>query len=111
MRFADYPPAAKLARWGIDGHMGLLFGLANQILLVLPAVGSISMIVLGYRMWWRRRPTRGFGKPYARGGWRNVPWAVLAPLALPAERPGIRPLGAGSAPSVCGCRAVRCQVA
>ncbi|TMR20264.1 PepSY domain-containing protein, partial [Nonomuraea turkmeniaca] len=89
LRFADYPLAAKLARWGIDGHMGLLFGLANQILLVLLAVGLISLIVLGYRMWWRRRPTRGFGKPYARGGWRNVPWAVLVPLGLLAVAVGV----------------------
>ncbi|MEU6718047.1 PepSY-associated TM helix domain-containing protein [Nonomuraea sp. NPDC046802] len=89
LRFADYSPAAKLARWGIDGHMGLLFGLANQILLALLAVGLITLIVLGYRMWWRRRPTLGFGKPYPRGGWRQVPWALLAPLALLAVAVGI----------------------
>ncbi|WP_084964254.1 PepSY-associated TM helix domain-containing protein [Thermoactinospora rubra] len=82
LRFADYPLAAKLARWGIDGHMGLLFGLANQILLATLAVGVIALIVLGYRMWWQRRPTRGFGRPYPRGGWRGVHWAVLAPLVL-----------------------------
>ncbi|MGV9376240.1 PepSY-associated TM helix domain-containing protein [Nonomuraea sp. NPDC003707] len=89
LRFADYSLAAKLARWGIDGHMGLLFGLANQILLALLAVGLITLIVLGYRMWWRRRPTRGFGKPYPRGGWRNVSWALLAPLALLAVAVGV----------------------
>ncbi|MEV0228271.1 PepSY domain-containing protein [Nonomuraea sp. NPDC050786] len=89
LRFADYSLAAKLARWGIDGHMGLLFGLANQILLALLAVGLITLIVLGYRMWWRRQPTRGFGKPYARGGWRNVHRALLAPLALLAAAAGI----------------------
>ncbi|MDR8407424.1 PepSY domain-containing protein [Nonomuraea sp. 3-1Str] len=82
LRFADYPPAAKLARWGIDGHMGLLFGLANQILLAALAVGVITLIVLGYRMWWRRCPSRGFGRPYPRGGWRQVRWGVLAPLAV-----------------------------
>ncbi|MGP3918440.1 PepSY-associated TM helix domain-containing protein [Nonomuraea sp. 10N515B] len=89
LRFADYPLAAKLARWGIDGHMGLLFGLANQILLALLAIGLISLIVLGYRMWWQRRPTRGFGKPYTRGGWRNVPWVVLVPLGLLAAAVGV----------------------
>ncbi|MFE3454894.1 PepSY-associated TM helix domain-containing protein [Nonomuraea sp. NPDC059194] len=82
LRFADFPLAAKLTRWGIDGHMGLLFGLANQILLMLLAAGVITLIVLGYRMWWQRRPTRGFGKPYPRGGWRKLHWAILAPLAL-----------------------------
>jgi uncharacterized iron-regulated membrane protein len=82
LRFADYPLAAKLVRWGIDGHMGLLFGLANQILLAALAISLITLIVLGYRMWWRRRPTRGFGKPYPRGGWRQVHWTLLAPLGL-----------------------------
>ncbi|HLU74656.1 MAG TPA: PepSY domain-containing protein [Nonomuraea sp.] len=82
LRFADYNLAAKLTQWGIDGHMGLLFGLANQIVLMLLAAGVITLIVLGYRMWWQRRPTRGFGRPYPRGGWRRLHWAVLAPLVL-----------------------------
>lgn len=81
LRFADYPLAAKLTRWGIDGHMGLLFGLANQILLAALAVGLIALIVLGYRMWWRRRSTRGFGTPYPR-------MAVLAPFAVAAAGVG-----------------------
>lgn len=57
--FAEWPLLAKLTRWAIDAHMGLLFGLVNQIVLVLVAVALIVMIVVGYRMWWRRRPTRG----------------------------------------------------
>jgi uncharacterized iron-regulated membrane protein len=65
VRFADYPLMAKLARWGIDAHMGVLFGVANQLLLVAFGLGMITLIVLGYRMWWRRRPTRG------RGGWQG----------------------------------------
>jgi uncharacterized iron-regulated membrane protein len=56
VRFADYPVVAKLARWGIDGHMGVLFGWVNQLVLVAFGIGLITLIVLGYRMWWRRRP-------------------------------------------------------
>ncbi len=56
--FADWPVAAKLARWGIDAHMGLLFGPANQVLLAALALGLICMVGWGYRMWWHRRPTR-----------------------------------------------------
>ncbi|GGK74619.1 peptidase [Sphaerisporangium melleum] len=84
LRFADYPLAAKLTTWGIDAHMGLLFGLVNQIVLAALAAGLIALILLGYRMWWRRRPTRGFGRPYPRGTWRAVHWAVLAPLVVVA---------------------------
>ncbi|HEX4248401.1 MAG TPA: PepSY-associated TM helix domain-containing protein [Pseudonocardia sp.] len=58
LRFADWPLAAKLARWGIDAHMGLLFGLASQVALAGLALGLICMIIWGYRMWWLRRPTR-----------------------------------------------------
>ncbi|GAA4187934.1 PepSY-associated TM helix domain-containing protein [Streptosporangium oxazolinicum] len=81
LRFDDFPIGAKLTRWGIDGHMGVLFGLVNQILLAVLALALISVIVWGYRMWWLRRPTRGFGTPYERGGLRRLPLAVVLPLA------------------------------
>ncbi|WP_410643320.1 PepSY-associated TM helix domain-containing protein [Amycolatopsis sp. lyj-346] len=85
LRFADYSLAAKLSRWGIDAHMGLLFGLANQIVLTALAVALVCVIVWGYRMWWLRRPTRGegrVGRPPARGAWRRVPGRVLAPVLV-----------------------------
>jgi uncharacterized iron-regulated membrane protein len=43
LRFAGFPLAAKLTRWGIDAHMGLLFGLANQIVLAALALGLIAI--------------------------------------------------------------------
>ncbi|MGV9775040.1 PepSY-associated TM helix domain-containing protein [Streptosporangium sp. NPDC003464] len=89
LRFDDFPLVAKLIRWGIDGHMGVLFGLPNQILLMALALGLISMIVWGYRMWWQRRPTRGFAAPYGRGGWRAVPPAVLLPVGAAAVVVGV----------------------
>lgn len=46
VRFADYSVAAKLARWGVDIHMGLLFGLGNQIALVLLAAALIAMTLI-----------------------------------------------------------------
>jgi uncharacterized iron-regulated membrane protein len=81
--FADWPFLAKLTTWGIQAHMGLLFGLANQLVLAALAVGLICVIFWGYRMWWQRRPTRAdrrarFGTPPARGAWRGVPSSTLA---------------------------------
>ncbi len=58
VNFADWPVLAKLTRWGINAHMGTLFGIVNQIALALVAVGLICAILWGYRMWWQRRPTR-----------------------------------------------------
>ncbi|NEA38754.1 PepSY domain-containing protein [Streptomyces sp. SID11385] len=84
--FDDFPLLAKLTRWGIDAHMGLLFGLANQIVLALIAVALIGMLFMGYRMWWLRRPTRAsgrrFGRPPARGAWRRVLGKAMAPLVV-----------------------------
>ncbi|MCQ4286182.1 PepSY domain-containing protein [Pseudomonas stutzeri] len=53
--FATFPLAAKLTRWGIDAHMGSLFGLANQLLLAVTALGLVTLVIWGYLMWWRRR--------------------------------------------------------
>lgn len=52
VRFSQYPLAAKLTRWGIDAHMGILFGLPNQLLLAAFGIGLCVMILWGYRMWW-----------------------------------------------------------
>ena len=75
--FADWPIAAKLARWGIDAHMGLLFGVANQAILAVLALGIICMVIWGYRMWWLRRPTRGGAAGPPGGNQRPGPGAVL----------------------------------
>ncbi|WP_423184071.1 PepSY-associated TM helix domain-containing protein [Arthrobacter sp. NyZ413] len=77
--------AAKLTRWTIAAHMGLLFGLPNQLALLAVAVGLTAMVVWGYVMWWRRRPTRGsawaFGRPAPRGAFLRGHWAgVLAAI-------------------------------
>lgn len=82
VRFADYPLMAKLTRWGIDAHMGVLFGLVNQLLLLALGIGLVVLVILGYRMWWQRRPTRGFGRPVPRGQWRKVPRAPLVAVLV-----------------------------
>ncbi len=51
--------SSPLTRWGIDAHMGILFGLPNQLLLAAFGLGLCLMIVLGYRMWWSLRPAAG----------------------------------------------------
>ncbi|WP_437616409.1 PepSY-associated TM helix domain-containing protein [Erwinia sp. V71] len=56
VEFARFGLLAKLTRWGVDAHMGVLFGLANQLVLALFGLGLCVMVVVGYRMWWLRRP-------------------------------------------------------
>lgn len=74
--FAMFPLVAKLIRWGIDTHMGVLFGVANQIVMAVLGVALTVMIAYGYRMWWVRRPAAG-GSPrtLARS------FSYLSPLA------------------------------
>ncbi|WP_328350448.1 PepSY domain-containing protein [Streptomyces sp. NBC_00445] len=80
LRFDDYPLLAKLTRWGIDLHTGILFGLVNQIALMLLALSLILLIVMGYRMWWQRGRGSAFGRPIPRGAWQQVPPQILVPL-------------------------------
>lgn len=61
VEFAQFGLLAKLTRWGVDAHMGVLFGLPNQLLLAAFALGLCVMIVMGYRLWWLRRPAAGQG--------------------------------------------------
>lgn len=57
--FETFPVVAKLIRWGIDAHMGVLFGVANQVVMAVLGISLITMIIYGYRMWWTRRPAPG----------------------------------------------------
>lgn len=61
--FANFPLVAKLTRWGVDAHMGVLFGLPNQLILAVFGFGLCALIVLGYRMWWLRRPAQAQSSP------------------------------------------------
>jgi uncharacterized iron-regulated membrane protein len=81
--WSDAPVLAKLTRYGVLSHMGILFGPVNQILLIALALGLLCVTFWGYRMWWQRRPTRAdrrrsAGTPPARGTWRRLPTAGLA---------------------------------
>ncbi|BBX71050.1 PepSY-associated TM helix domain-containing protein [Mycolicibacterium psychrotolerans] len=84
----DYSVIAKLADWGIRAHMGSLFGLLNQLALLAVAVGLVTVIVRGYRMWWQRRPTRGsnraVGRPPVRGGIRQLPPVAVVAVGVTA---------------------------
>lgn len=92
VNFADWPFLAKLTDWAIGAHMGILFGIANQLVLALVAIGLITIVVRGYRMWWQRRPTRGsswaVGRAPLRGALRTLHPAALAAVVVPAVAVG-----------------------
>ena len=84
LRFADWPLTAQASSVAIALHMGLLFGLANQILLAVAMLAFLAVILLGYRMWWQRRSGDSMlGRPYPRGALRSLPWPAVA-IGAPA---------------------------
>lgn len=71
--FRDLSLYSKLSSWGIYLHMGILFGLPLQIALAATALAIVALTVLGYRMWWKRRPTRS-GLPAGLGAVTGHRW-------------------------------------
>ncbi len=89
--FADWPLAAKLSAWGIQLHMGTLFGLPNQLVLLALAAVLVTVIVRGYLMWWRRRPVTGarrVGRPPVRGVLTGLPPAAAVAVVVAAAGVG-----------------------
>ncbi|MCO1660161.1 PepSY-associated TM helix domain-containing protein [Pseudonocardia humida] len=89
VRWDDFPVLAKLTTIGISAHMGLLFGLPNQLLLAALAAGLLCVLFWGYRMAWLRRPTRAGARlvaPAPRGTIRALsqPAAFVVVLAAVA---------------------------
>lgn len=70
--FETFPLIAKLIRWGIDLHMGILFGIANQVLMAGLALALIVTIVYGYRIWWLRRPAPGSAPQTLVRSWTHL---------------------------------------
>lgn len=67
-------------------HMGIMFGLPLQLALFAAGAGIAVIIVLGYRMWWLRRPTvRGTSVP----GLPDSPsWRIVAGVVVFAATVG-----------------------
>jgi uncharacterized iron-regulated membrane protein len=81
----DYPLVAKLRTLAVEFHTGTLFGLANQIVVAVLAVGLIVLTLLGYRMWWVKNPYQGKWSTLPPPVWRQLPrgrlLVVLAAVA------------------------------
>ncbi|MFN2411318.1 MAG: PepSY-associated TM helix domain-containing protein [Halomonas sp.] len=88
--FATFPLAAKLTRWGIDLHMGVLFGVINQLVLGLLASGIVVLVVWGYTLWWRRvSRASGHRFPTVSEPWGRLPLGTKLGLASAALALGI----------------------
>lgn len=52
--FKDYPLIAKLTRWGVDAHIGILFGWINQLILIIYSIALCIMIFYAYFSMYKR---------------------------------------------------------
>lgn len=77
IRFADYNAFGKFMAAGIALHMGTL-GWWSVLANVLFCLAVIAMSVLGYVMWWQRRPSAAAGTLAAPAS--NQPLAISKPL-------------------------------
>lgn len=59
----DYAAVPRAVTVGISLHEGLVFGLANQLLMMFAALTVFILAVSGTIMWWRRRPSGQLGAP------------------------------------------------
>nr|WP_290698741.1 PepSY-associated TM helix domain-containing protein [Halomonas sp. UBA3074] len=88
--FDTFPLAAKLTRWGIDLHMGVLFGLVNQVVLALIAAGLVTLMGWGYAMAWRRlRTASGQRFPTISEPWLLLPIKAKLSVLLVAIAIGL----------------------
>ena len=63
IRYSDYGAVSQAVSYGTSLHMGRYFGLTNQIVSALIAMGLGAMAVTGAIMWWKRRPANSLGAP------------------------------------------------
>lgn len=68
--------------YGVAGHEGALFGIANQILGTLTALCLVILAISGAVMWWRRRPVGLLGAPVPLSRPRFGFALILAIVAL-----------------------------
>ena len=78
--FAARHPIDQVIGYGTALHEGQLFGLANQVLGVLTALGLCTLVVSATVMWWQRRPRGQLGAPLPLG--QGVPSKGLGVLIL-----------------------------
>ncbi|QKT06624.1 PepSY domain-containing protein [Gordonia sp. X0973] len=70
--FSTWSLPAKLAEWGIQLHMGILFGWVSAVALLLLMIALTTVIVRGYLLWWRRGPGLRAGRPPQGGTMRSA---------------------------------------
>ena len=87
VRWKDYGLVARTVETGVVLHEGKLFGLANQLFMLLVCLLILLSAVSGLVMWWIRRPQGRFGVPPLRHDLPRWKTAIVIMCLLGAAFP------------------------
>ncbi|CAM3861908.1 Peptidase [Pseudomonas reidholzensis] len=82
VRWQDYSPVARATEVGVMLHEGKMFGVFNQIIILLVCLMILLGSVSGLVMWWKRRPAGGLGVPPLRHDLPRWKTATVVMLVL-----------------------------
>lgn len=80
--FADQDMVDKVVNVGISAHVGRLFGRLNQMLLLIMAVGLVTMMIGATVMWLKRKPAGLLGTPRHGAPPRARAWFIATIVVL-----------------------------
>ncbi|WP_263261519.1 PepSY domain-containing protein [Pseudomonas sp. RIT-PI-S] len=87
VRWAQYGPVARATELAVMLHEGRMFGLANQLIVLVICLMVLLSALSGLVIWWKRRPTGQLGVPPLRHGlplWKTaVGVMVMLGVAFP----------------------------
>ncbi|MFJ4375946.1 PepSY-associated TM helix domain-containing protein [Pseudomonas japonica] len=82
VRWQDYSTVARATELGVMLHEGKVFGVVNQLLILLICLMVLLGSVSGLVMWWKRRPEGGLGVPPLRHDLPRWKTATVVMLVL-----------------------------
>ncbi|MBA1289840.1 PepSY-associated TM helix domain-containing protein [Pseudomonas japonica] len=82
VRYAQYGLLARATELAVMLHEGKMFGLANQLIVLVVCLMVLLGSVSGLVIWWKRRPAKGLGVPPLRHGLPLWKTAVVVMIAL-----------------------------
>lgn len=87
VRWEHYGPVARATEMGVMLHEGKMFGLLNQLIVLLICLMILLSAVSGVVIWWKRRPQGKVGVPPLRHDLPTWKTGVFIMLALAVAFP------------------------
>jgi uncharacterized iron-regulated membrane protein len=90
IEFADHHPVQRVISHGISLHEGALFGVVNKVMVLITALLTVLLSILGLITWWKRRPSGSLAAPRRNDQKLSRLWLfVICTLAIFLPAAGI----------------------